>query len=216
MLTSVTRDTPAAAPARRPLRTALGILAAFVLFFATMATWIGGLIAFHALGIPMQGDEWLGWVLAGLVAVAVWPLAGRRAHREFWAHQHGGATPPKASVTAPDRVLRILVMVVGAVGLVALCGPRNITLALAEAWQIIAPGGRSSSALLQLIGLLLCFVLMVPPMLITQRSLRRTPRDHPDRLGLELRQNWYVSAATAWVCCLLLGLIVSFVLVKTL
>lgn len=95
MLTNVTREAPAAAPARRPLRTALGILAAFVLFFGTMATWIGGLIAFHALGIPMQSGEWLGWLLAGLIAVAVWPLAGRRAHREFWAHQHHGATPPK-------------------------------------------------------------------------------------------------------------------------
>ncbi|MGU3358006.1 hypothetical protein ACLBWJ_12195 [Microbacterium sp. M4A5_1d] len=112
----MTRDAPAAAPARRPLRTALGLLAAFVLFFATMATWIGRLIAFHALGIPMQGDEWLGWVLAGLIALAVWPLAGRRAHREFWAHQHHGAIPPRASVTAPDRALRILVMVVGAAG----------------------------------------------------------------------------------------------------
>ncbi|WJM14649.1 hypothetical protein [Microbacterium arborescens] len=212
----MTRDAPATAPARRPLRTALGIIAAFVLFVATMAAWIGGLIAFNALGIPMTGVEWLGWVIAGLIAAAVWPLAGRRAHREFWARQHHGATPPRAPATTPDRVLRILVMIIGAAGLVALCGPRNITLALAEAWQIIAPGGRSSSALLQLIGLLLCFALMVPPMLITQRSLRRTPRDHPDRLGLELRQNWYVSAATAWVCCLLLGLIVSFVLVKTL
>ncbi|WP_144083420.1 hypothetical protein [Microbacterium sp. TS-1] len=212
----MTRDTPASAPARRPLRTALGILAAFVLFFATMAAWIGGLVAFHALGIPMQGDEWLGWVIAGLIALAVWPLARRRAHREFWAQQHHGAIPPRASVTTPDRALRILVMVVGAAGLVALCGPRNITLALAEAWQIIAPGGRSSSALLQLIGLLLCFALMVPPMLITQRSLRRTPLDHPDRLSLELRQNWYVSAGTAWVCCLLLGLIMSFVLARTL
>lgn len=161
----------------------LGVLAAFVLFFATVATWIGGLVAFRALGIQMQGDEWLGWVLAGLIALTVWPLAGRRAHREFWAHQHRGATPPRASVTAPDRVLRILVMVVGAAGLVALCGPRNITLALAEAWQIIAPGGRSSSALLQLIGLLLCFVLMVPPMLITQRSLRRTPPRSPGSPG---------------------------------
>ncbi|WP_147374443.1 hypothetical protein [Microbacterium sp. AG238] len=212
----MTREAPATAPTRRPLRTALGIIAAFVLFVATMAAWIGGLIAFDALGIPIQGGEWLGWLSAGLIAVAVWPLAGRRAHREFWAHQHHGATPPKVSVTRPDRVLRILVMVIGAAGLVALCGPRNITLALAEVWQIIAPGGRSSNALLQLIGLLLCFVLMVPPMLFTQRSLRRTPRGHPDRLGLELRQNWYVSAATAWVCCLLLGLIVSFVLVNTL
>lgn len=216
MLTNVTRDAPATAPARRPLRTALGILAAFVIFFATMAAWIGGLIAFEALSIPMQGDEWLGWLLATLIALTVWPLAGRRAHRELWAHQHHGATPPKASVTAPDRALRILVMVIGAAGLVALCGPRNITLALVEAWQIIAPGGRSSSALLQLISLLLCFVLMVPPMLITQRRLRRTPPDHPDRLGLELRQSWYVSAATAWACCLLLGLIVSFVLARTL
>lgn len=216
MLTNVTRDAPASAPARRPLRTALGILAAFVLFFGTVGAWIGGLIAFDALGIPMQGDEWLGWLIAGLVGVAVWPLAQRRAHREFWAHQHQGAMPPRAGVDASDRALRILVLVVGAAGLIALCGPRNITLALAEAWQIIAPGGRSSSALLQLIGLLLCFALMVPPMLITQRSLRRIPPDHPDRFGLELRQNWYVSAATAWVVCLLLGFILSFVLAKTL
>lgn len=190
MLTNVTRDAAATTPARRPLRTALGILAAFVLFFVTMATWTGGLIAFDALGVPMQGDEWLGWVIAGLIAVAVRPLAGRRAHREFWARQHDGTTPPKASVTMPDRALRILVMVLGAAGLVALCGPRNITLALAEAWQVIAPGGRSSNALLQVIGLLLCFALVVPPMLITQRSLHRTPHSHPDRLGLELRQNW--------------------------
>lgn len=212
----MTRNAPATTPARGPLRTALGILAAIALFSATMAAWIGGVIAFDALGIPMQGDEWLGWLIAGLVGVVVWPLARRRAHREFWAHQHHGATPPKTSVTTPDRALRILVLVVGAAGLIALCGPRNITLALAEAWQIIAPGGRSSSALLQLIGLLLCFALMVPPMLITQRNLRRIPPDHPDRLGLELRQNWYVSAATAWVVCLLLGFILSFVLAKTL
>lgn len=170
------------------------------------AAWIGGLLVFRVLGIAIEGDEWLAWVLAGFVAVVLWPIVRHRAHVDSWRRGHGGARPPRRRITGPDLAVRSLVLLVGAAGLLALCGPRGVVGWLSTLWSVAAPGPSSSGALLQLLALLAAVALMAPAMLLTQRRRRRVARDDPAYVVLEVRQNWYTSAALGWVICLAIGL----------
>jgi hypothetical protein len=57
---------------------------------------------------------------------------------------------------------------------------------------------------------------MTPALLITGRALRRASPDDPVYLRLQLRQNWYSSAALAWVGSLFIGILVGWLILTRL
>ncbi|BAJ73124.1 hypothetical protein MTES_0160 [Microbacterium testaceum StLB037] len=102
-----------------------------------------------------------------------------------------------------------MIVVLGAVGIIALSGPLDIVDAVASAGATVAIGPRENGLLLQLAATIVIFLLAAPALIVTQRALRRMPVDDPRRRGWEERQNWWFAAATAWVVSLLVGYLLS-------
>lgn len=191
------------------------IVAIVVAVPLALAAWIGGILLTKNAGIEMSPNQVFAWLMAAFTGLVLWPILRRRAYLEFWRAEHGGI-PPKVAATTADAAVRTIVMAAGAVALIAICGPQDIVSALSAFWGTVAPGGRSSTAVLQLSALVLVVVLMVPALLVTGRSLRRASRDDPAYLGLQLRQNWYSSAALAWVGSLVIGILVGWLILTRL
>ena len=208
--------TPAAASRRRTGLTALiAVVAVAVAVPVGIAAWIGGILLAQSVGLEMSANQVFAWLMSAFVGLVLWPVLHRRAQLEFWRSAHGGR-PPKITPTRADAAIRAVVMIAGAAALIAICGPQDIVSALSVIWITAAPGGRSSAALLQLTGLVLVALLMVPALLITGRALRRTTPDDPAHLRLQLRQNWYSSAALAWVGSLIIGILVGWLILTRL
>lgn len=221
-------DSAAPVGPSRVARIAIAVGAVVVGVPALLAAWIGLIFLFERLGLSITANELLGWLIAVVVAVLLWPLALRATIRMFWnSRQHPRGTParwgserlpapPRVAVGPGDRALRIVVLILGGLGLVAVCGPSRIPLALLSGLDAVSSGGRSWWAALQLGAFVLVFALMLPTLWITGRALRTVPRDDPRRLGLELRQTWYASASTAWVICALLGMVFAWLVITRL
>lgn len=209
---------PDASPPRRrsPGLNALILIGAIVVAVPVgLAAWIGGILLTQSAGIEMSANQVFAWLMSAFVGLVLWPVLRRRAQLEFWRSEHGG-TPPKVAATKADAAVRALVMIAGAVALIAICGPQDIVSTLSVFWGAVSPGRRSSGALLQLAGLVLVAVLMTPALLITGRALRRASPDDPVYLKLQLRQNWYSSAALAWVGSLFIGILVGWLILTRL
>lgn len=120
-----------------------------------------------------------------------------------------GAAGPAPAPTPTEAIVRVVIVVLGAVGIVALSGPLDIVAAVASAGATVAIGPRENGLLLQLAATIVIFLLAAPALIVTQRALRRMPVDDPRRRGWEERQNWWFAAATAWVVSLLVGYLLS-------
>lgn len=205
------------APRRRsPGLTALIVAVAVVVTVpVVLAAWIGGILLLQSVGIEMSPNQVFAWLMAAFVGLVLWPVLRRRAHVEFW-RSHDGDAPPKVPATRADAAVRAIVLIAGALALIAICGPQDIVSTLSAFWGSVAPGRRSSAALLQLAAFVLIAVLMVPAMIITDRALRRTARDDPAYLRLQVRQNWYASAAVAWVGSLIIGILIGWLILTRL
>ena len=64
---------------------------------------------------------------------------------------------------------------VGAVALVALCGPRETASTLAAAWEALAIGRRESGLVIQLLSLILVAILATPVVVYTHRAAKKLP-----------------------------------------
>ncbi|MDF2991208.1 MAG: hypothetical protein K0S37_1722 [Microbacterium sp.] len=213
-------------PGRLSSRTRLLItlVTVFVGIPLILFAWIGGVLLTDAWNLRMSSTQVLAWILAAITGVVIWPLALRRLRRELWSRQNAGVVlTPGADASAPgsarsravptpkteDAVVRAVIVVVGAVGIIALSGPLGIVAAVASAGATVAAGPRENGLLLQLAATVVIILLAAPALIVTQRALRRIPLEDPRRPRIEDRLNWHVAAATAWVVSLLVGYLLS-------
>lgn len=214
------RDTPRAAqPSGLPRRTRLllTLLTVFVGIPLILFAWIGGVLLVEGRGSGMSSTQVLAWILAVITGVVVWPLALRRLHRKLRSRQRDGvarAPGPGDADDIPARatgdvIVRAIIVLLGAVGIIALSGPLDIVATLASAGATVSIGPRENGLLLQLVATVVIFFLGAPALIVTQRALGRMPPDDPRRPAMEERQNWHVAAATAWVVSLLVGYLLS-------
>lgn len=84
-------------------------------------------------------------------------------------------------------------------------GPLRVTRALMTGLGLASPGSRSAGSLLLLCVFLLVFALLLPTLWLTGRAVKRTVPGSAARATMQARQDWYASAAIAWVICLVVG-----------
>ncbi|WZH36819.1 MAG: hypothetical protein PIR02_19045 [Microbacterium enclense] len=209
-------------------RLLITLITVFVGVPLVLFAWIGGVLLAVAWGLGMSSTQVLAWILAAITGVVIWPLALRRLRRELWSRQNAGVVPTPVfgvggdapasgagragAAPAPTRgeaIIRAVIVVLGAVGIIALSGPLDIVSAVASAGATVAIGPRENGLLLQLAATIVILFLAAPSLILTQRALRRMPADDPHRALLEERQNWHFAAATAWVVSLLVGFLLS-------
>jgi len=174
--------------------------------------WVGGVLLVDATRIPVSPAQVLAWLLAAVAGAVVWPLALRRLQHELARHQSPRSAP---SPTRADAVARTILVVLGAVAIIALTGPRDFASALADAGATVSIGPRENGLLVQLVAMIVVVIISAPALLLTQRALRRMRADDPRRPRLEERQNWHLAAAVAWVCSLGVGFVVSLIALIT-
>ncbi|TDL45862.1 hypothetical protein [Microbacterium oleivorans] len=191
----------------RAVQVVIVVLAVGVGVPVGIGAWIGGILLAENLGVRMPPEQVFAWIIAALVGVVLWPLSLRGARRGF-SNATGGA-PGNAAASRGERALRALIITVGAVALVALCGPRETASTVATAWEALAIGRRESGLLIQLLSLVLVAVLAAPVVLFTHRAARTLSPDDPRRRILQEREAWTLAAATAWTVSLMLGLVLA-------
>ncbi|THE06814.1 hypothetical protein E1I21_10150 [Microbacterium oleivorans] len=169
-----------------------------------IGTWIGGILLTENLGVRMSPEQVFAWIIAALVGVVLWPLSLRGARRAF--SNATGTGPGNAAASRGERTLRALVVTVGAVALVALCGPRETASTLATVWEALAIGRRESGLLIQFLSLVLVAILAAPVVFFTHRAAKMLSPGDPRRRVLQEREAWTLAAATAWTVSLMLGL----------
>lgn len=172
-----------------------------------IGAWIGGILLAENLGVRISPEQIFAGIIAALVGVVLWPLSLRGARRGF--SNATGAAPGNAAASRGERALRALIVAVGAVALVALCGPRETASTVATAWEALAIGRRESGLVIQLLSLVLVAVLATPVVFFTHRAAKRLTLDDPRRRVLQEREAWTLAAATAWTTSLMLGLILA-------
>lgn len=214
----------------RPAVRTLVLVAVLVMVAVPLviAAWIGLILLAERLGWGLTANEVFAWLLAAIVALVLWPLAVRGANRQLWHFRdrrpgseiRWGSEPtravPKVPLAPGERLARAAILVIGALALFAICGPQQVTLALLGALEVASAGVRSWWLALQLAAFLLTFALMLPVLWITDRALRRVPRDDPRRFALEVKQNWYLAAALGWAMCALLGFVFEYLVLTRL
>ncbi|MFF2389495.1 hypothetical protein [Agromyces sp. NPDC058104] len=191
-----------------------------------LGAWIGLVLAGDRLGWGLTADGIFAWLTAALVALVLWPIAIRGARRQLW-HARGrrpgepvrwGAEPtapvPKEQLSARERWARAAIVTIGAVTLLALCGPQPVTLALLDGLDAASAGARSWWLALQFGAFLLMLAVVLPVVRATDRVIRRHERDDPARERLELAQSWYLGAAIAWVMCAIVGFLIAFLILR--
>ncbi|WP_060916344.1 hypothetical protein [Microbacterium oleivorans] len=172
-----------------------------------IGAWIGGILLAENLGVQISPEQVFAWIIAAVVGVVLWPVSLRAARRGF--SKATGAGPVIAAATRGERALRASIVMVGAVALVALCGPRETASTLATAWEALAIGRRESGLVMQLLSLILVAILATPVVVYTHRAAKKLSAGDPRRLVLQEREAWTLAAATAWTTSLMLGLILA-------
>ncbi len=179
---------------------------------AVLFAWIGGVLVTEAWGLQLSPTQVLTGILSAITGAVLWPLALRRLYREMDSRRSAGAS------TTPswrEAVVRAVIVVLGAVGIMALSGPLDLVAAVRSAGATIAIGPRENGMLLQLVATIAILLLAAPALVVTQRALQRMSPDDPRRARTEERQNWHFAAATAWVVSLLVGYLLSIAALMT-
>jgi hypothetical protein len=190
-----------------------------------IAAWIGLILLGERFELGLTANDVLSWLIAAVVALGLWPLAIRGSHRQLW-HYRGrrpgekirwGTEPtapvPRVRWTVGEQFARVVILVLGAVALLALCGPQ-VTLALAGGLDLISAGVRSWWSALHLVAFVLTFALALPVLWLSDRRLRGIPRDDPEFARRSVVQNWYYAAALAWAMSVLLGFLFGFMILR--
>ena len=204
------------APARR---TRL-LVAVVVIVLGTpvgIAAWIGGILLAEAVGIPMSPEQVLAWILSAVTGTVLWPLALHRLHRQVWRRSYAwdaSAIPPRPQ--RGEAVVRATVVVLGAASIVAVGGPLDTVSALSTLWAALPGGPREHTLVLQLVATVTGLVLTAPILACIWRARRRAVGDRRRQEQLQERESWVIAAGAAWTVALLLSLIVSVALLKTL
>ena len=193
-----------------------------------LAAWIGLIFLAEHLGMSVTANEVFAWLIAAVVALVLWPITVRATHRLFWGQRQRrlGHQPPAKNVPGPpvpkvratpgDVLGRIAVIVLGALALLVISGSQEITALLTVGIGSASGGPRSAWLLLQLAVFLLLFALFLPTLWLTDRALRSVPPADPRRTALEIRQDWYLAAVTAWVACLVSGYLFAYLVLTRL
>ncbi|MGX5695405.1 hypothetical protein ACWKWP_04335 [Agromyces soli] len=188
--------------------------------------WIGLILLGEQLELGLTANEVLAWLIAAVVALGLWPLAIRGSHRQLWHFRdrrpgekiRWGAEPtapvPRVRWAAGELLARVAIIVIGAILLFAICGPQQVTLALAGGLDAISAGTRSWWGALQLVAFVLTFALALPVLWLSERRLRGIPRDDPEYARRAVVQNWYYAAALAWGMSALLGFLFGFMILR--
>lgn len=216
----------ASATGTSPVRQILWLMLTVVVGVpAFIGSWIGLLFLGEHLDWGLSADQVFAWELAAVVAVVLWPLAIRGALRQFW-HQRGrrpdqvtawGSEPttpaPRVPLSVGQRFARVAVVLLGGAGILAICGPQEVSLLVLRALGVVSIGPASLWGALQLVTVLLLMALFLPVLALTERSLRRHPHGSEERFRLEVQQHWYLAAVTAWVICVAIGLMFAWLVV---
>ena len=104
-------------------------------------------------------------------------------------------------------------MLLGGTGILAICGPQEVSLLVLRALGVVSIGPASLWGALQLVTFLLLMALFLPVLALTERSLRKYPHGSEERFRLEVQQLWYLAAVTAWVICVAMGLMFAWLVV---
>ncbi|WP_313812804.1 hypothetical protein [Glutamicibacter sp.] len=193
-----------------------------------LAAWIGLIFLAEDLGITMEPQVIFAWMLSLMVSVVLWPLCLRGLRRYFWGTRGASPgkipawgsqkfpAPPGERLSAVQRCARGAAVLLGAVGLLVICGPWQISSGILYGLNIISSGTRSWWLAVQLCTWLLTLGLFLPVLWITDRRLRNIERGPPDRQGMELEQTWWLAAATGWAICVMMGLLFTWLAIDKL
>ncbi|MBW8762546.1 MAG: hypothetical protein JF592_08160 [Microbacterium sp.] len=215
--------------ARGTGRMVLITVTAVVVFVpAMLAAWIGLIFLAERVDMDLTANEVFAWLIAAIVALVLWPITLRATRRQFWAQRQrklGNPDPaknvpgppvPKVRIATGDLLGRVAVVILGALALLLISGSQEITTLLTLGIGAASSGPRSAWLLLQLAVFLLLFALFLPVLWLTDRTLRRVPPADPRRRALEIKQDWYLAAVTAWVACLVLGYLFAYLVLTRL
>lgn len=217
---------PPAAPRTTLAAWVWAVIAVVVGVPLVLAAWIGLILLGEGLGWGLTANEVFAWLLAAVVAVGLWPFAVHGSHRQLWHYRdrrpgeriRWGSEPtspaPRVRWTAGELLARVAILVLGAVALLAICGPQQVTLALVGGLDAISAGAGSWWAALQLVAFVLTFALALPVLWLSERRLRGIPRDDPEYARRSVVQNWYYAAALAWAISALLGFLFGFLILR--
>ncbi|GAA1407233.1 hypothetical protein AUR04nite_03830 [Glutamicibacter uratoxydans] len=193
-----------------------------------LAAWIALLFAAERLQIAAAPHVLFAWLLSLLVSAVLWPMSMRGMRRYFWASRTAspGNVPswgsqhfkaePRQRLSPGQRGARAGAVLVGMGSLLLICGPGDISRSVLEGLNVI--GGESGSWWLavQLGTWLLAMLAFLPTLWITDRRLKKSEADSTRRQDLLLEQNWWLSAATSWAICVMMGLIFTWLAIDKL
>ncbi|PJK06796.1 hypothetical protein CO612_01450 [Lysobacteraceae bacterium NML71-0210] len=184
----------------------------------TLFAWIGLVVLLGRLGYAVSAAQAAVWVLATIVALVMWPLTVRGVYRYQWNYRNHpvyeplppyGSTPlpevPPIAMALPQRAMRVVLLLLGALSLFLLCGIQNVIVSVNSFLGRLSSGPSSFMALLQLVAFVLMSALLVLVLWWTERKLQGMKPDTHQYQSARLQQSWYVSAVAAWVMCLLFG-----------
>jgi len=204
------------------------VAAVVVVVPVALAAWIGLIFLADRFEMDLTANEVFAWLIAAVVAFVLWPITLRATRRLFWRQRHRrigdpdpaedvpGPPVPKVRVTPGDRLGRITVVIVGGLALLLISGSQEVTTLLTVGIAAASSGPRSAWLLLQLAVFLLLLALFFPVLWLTDRTLRSVLPADPRRQALEVRQDWYLAAVTAWVACLVLGYVFAYLVLTRL
>lgn len=193
-----------------------------------LAVWIALIFAAEWLQIPTAPHIIFAWLLSLIVAAVLWPMSMRGMRRYYWAARATAVddlpswgsqrykAEPKIRLSLGQIAARSAAVVVGMPSLLLICGPWEISGAILSALNLISAGSSSWWSAVQLCTWLLAMFLFLPTLWVTGRRLKRAGSDSARRHDLLIDQNWWLSAATSWAICMMMGLIFSWLAVDKL
>jgi ABC-type multidrug transport system fused ATPase/permease subunit len=144
----------------------------------------------------------------------IWYIKNRYpyGHIPEWGSE---PTPPvpRIPLTVAQRLLRILILIVGALTLIVICGPLEVTRAIWSAVSFMGNGPASSGAFFQLMIYLIMFALLGALFLADSWLSKRRVLNETDQFAHDLRLNWYTAVITGWIQALLLGLLFAYMVI---
>lgn len=203
----------------RALALALG--AVFVVVPLLLCAWVW-LVArlVGAPGSTITADQVLAWICAALVGLVLFPLA-ITANRRWLSHAArqplsapiswgGEPTPPPQAPpsTVWARLARAALVLLGAVGVLAICGPLEVSAAV---WGVVSQAGagpRSRGAFFQSAATLTLAVALVAIMAVEALTARGPAA------ARRARWTWYYAICVAWVQSTAFGLGIAWCVLR--
>lgn len=112
--------------------------------------------------------------------------------------------------------MQVVVVSAGAVALIAICGPQDLASTLSRLLRRRHSGRQVGDRIPAADRRGARRHSDCPALLIIARSLRRRAPQDPAHLTVQLRQNWYASAALVWVGSLIIGILVGWLIITRL